>query len=601
MKSFTIAGRLIALIFVLAGCQKTDFDRTANGEGIEGVKFRIQSPASATSIVLNAATPALPIEISWTAAKPGIDKAITYKWIAVPRGGEIKEYKYELPSDNSGKATKLTITHQQLDQLLGSKGVAANTAADLTWSIEASNGETQIISQDVYFITIKRFGDGASPFILYGPVSSTSNMTINPVSSTDLVEFKWQRSVPAGSGPAVKYRLSFVEEKRDGNNNVLPPDFTKPVFTVLSDNNGLDSAVKLSGKQLNDSLNNHGFTDLSKVSKLQWIVTATSGAWSQPSTYTNTIYLLREIQFYIVGNFTGWNIDNPMAIIVDKKTDRYSKVFYAYVQLKAGDEFKFFKTRGDWGSGYGNTGGGANGEFTTTFNQGGNFSIAADGIYRLTLDTENGKAFIQQKQVGVVGNMQGWNAGAQINGVYLAPNKFLIIAPSNGTDPFKFHDGPEWNNSTPDKARWWGKGAVTGTLDTDGNGDNIVADANPFVRATWDGTNPQQVKYSLLPGTIFLIGDATAGGWNENSNDLPALTYQGNGLWKATNVPLTGDKQFKFLLKKGTWDYNYGGMADGVNPQAGGAIKEGGGNVGVTTTGNYTVELDEYKRTYKVY
>ncbi len=591
----------MVLMIIAAGCQKTDFDRNSTGEGIEGGKFRLQSPATSTSFVLNSATPAEKIQMSWTAAKPGVDKPITYKWIAVARGQEIKEYKYELPSDDGGKSTTLTVTYQQLDQLLSSKGIGAGATADLNWSVEASNGETQIISQDIFQILIKRFGDGASPFILYGPVNSTTTTTINPTSTTDMLHFSWQQSKPASGGPAVKYKVYFTEEKRDANNNLIPPDFSKPLFTVTSNNSGSDSALDISYKQFSDSLVKYNFTDLSKVVKLQWTVMASSGNWQQQSAYNNSLYILREVQFFIVGNITGWDINNPMPIIADKKPDRYSKVFYAYLKLKAGDEFKFFKTKGDWGSGYGAAGGGANGAYTTGYNQGGNFSITADGIYRLTIDVGNNMAYIQSKQVGVVGNMQGWTAGSPIQGVYLAANKFLIIAPSSGTDEFKFHDGTEWNNSTPDRARWWGKGSADGLLDDDGNGANLLANSTPYTRAIWDGTNTQQVKYTLLPGTMYLIGDATAGGWDNNSASLPALTYQGNGLWRATNVPLTGGKEFKFLLKKGSWDYNYGGTDNTTNPFAGSGIKEGGGNIQVATTGTYTVEIDEYKRTYKAY
>lgn len=591
----------MTLLLLVAGCQKVDYDRSSTGEGIEGGKFRIQSPATASSIFLNAAVPADKIEITWSAAKPGVDKPITYKWIAVPRGGAINEYKYELPADENGKATKLTITQQQLDTYLGTKGLAANTAVELSWSIEASNGETKIISQDLFFITLKRFGDGATPFMLYGPESSTTNKTMNPTSTTDMLSFKWQQSKPANSSAPVKYQVVFVEEQRDANNNLLPADFSKPIFSIASDNSGSDSALQLSAKRLSDSLSDNGFADMSKVSKLLWTVVASSGSWKQLSTYSNSLYILREVEFYIIGKMNDWNIDNPIPLISDLKPDRYGKVFYSYIHLVDTLVFKFFKTKGDWGSGYGIKSSNPDGSFATGYNEGADIKVTTPGIYRITIDVGNNKIWIQEKQVGLVGGMQGWNETSPMKGVYLQRNKFLFVAATSGTDEFKFHDGPAWNNSTPGLARWWGKGAADGILDIDGGGPNLLANFSPVIRAIWDGTNPQQQKYTLLPGTLFLIGDATAGGWNENSNDLPALTYQGNGLWKATGVPLAAGKQFKFLLKKGTWDYNYGATDDNTNPLAAGAIKDGGGNIQVPVAGSYTVELDEYKRTYKVY
>jgi hypothetical protein len=346
-------------------------------------------------------------------------------------------------------------------------------------------------------------------------------------------------------------------------------------------------------------LNAKGLTDLSQVAKLKWSVRATSGTFTLWSKYENIIYILRKVSLYVVGSFTGWDINNPMEIVVDKKADRYTKVFYAYVKLNAGDEFKFAKTKGDWGSAYGNTGG-SNGIYTTGFNQGGNFQIATSGIYRLTLDLTNAaspKAYVQQKQVGVVGNMQGWNAGSPIFGAYYGPNKFLIVAPTNGTDEFKLHDGTEWDNSTPDKSRWWGKGSANGLLDTDGNGANLVANTPQRSRVIWDGTDPQQLKYEISAATeMRIVGDgidvAGVNQWDPPTS--PQMTYVGSGKWQIT-VKLFGNKQFKFVSGNawGAFDYEDAG---------GGKIKYDGGDNFKTpaTGGTYTITLDEATGTYTI-
>ncbi len=46
-------------------------------------------------------------------------------------------------------------------------------------------------------------------------------------------------------------------------------------------------------------------------------------------------------------------------MVVDQKADRYGTVFYTYIKLADNAEFKFFKTKGDWSSGYGDNGAGA--------------------------------------------------------------------------------------------------------------------------------------------------------------------------------------------------------------------------------------------------
>lgn len=592
MRSIQIACRLIVFSLLLAACQKVDFDNNPTGEGIEVGTFRIQSPTSSSTITLNAATPSQPVVLSWTAAKPGVDKPVTYKWIAVQKGGDIKDYKFELPADNDGKATTLTITQEKLDLYLFSKGVPANGTVELSWTIQASNGETQANSQDLFLLTLKRFGNGASPFILYGPEPITTTLTVDPTSTSSKFNFKWQKSTAATGSPAVKYKVVFALEGGDLNN---------PLFWIESNNSGSDSSLQVTYKQLSDSLNDNGQTDLSLESKLIWGVQAISGNWTQLSSVSNAMNIMREVRFFVVGSINNWDINAPIQIIPDKAPGRYAKVFYAYMLLDDGAAFKFFQTPGDWGSGYGAKDG-SNGVYNTGFNQGDNINIADSGVYRITIDLEANKIYIQKRNPGTVGDFQGWDPPTYSPGVWLADNKFSSIVSGNGG--FKFHDGVEWNNSAPDKSRWWGqeKGGVAGVLDIDGNGDNITAAGAP-VRAIWDATNPQKPKYEVKPGAVFLIGDATAGGWDNNSPNLPSLVYQGNGKWKGTNIALEANKQWKFLLVKQSWDYNYGGTGGdaGSNPMAAGKIKSNGGNIGVSATGIYTVELDEINGTYKVY
>lgn len=590
---------MIVFGLLLAACQKVDFDNSVNGEGIETGSFRIQSPVSSSTIALNAATPAQPVVISWTSAKPGIDKPLTYKWIAVKKGEDIKNYTFELPADNDGKATTLTITQEKLDLYLFSKGVAARGAIDLLWTIQASNGDAQVVSQDIFSLTMKRFGDGATPFTLYGPEPIISTATVDPTSTADFFHFKWQKSVPVTGGPAVKYRVVFDLEEGD---------FSNPIFSIASDNNGSDSALKMTYKQLSDSLDDNGVDDYSKENRIKWAVQAISGDWVQLSSYTNAMNILRQVRFYLVGKINGmtpeqeWNINDPMQMIPDRASGRYSKVFYTYLKLKIGNEFKFFKIKGDWSSGYGPISG-SNGEYETGYQQGtGNFKITADGIYRVTIDLDANKVYIQNNQPGVIGEMQGWNENNILRGYAIEHNKFMILVNSTGAQKFKFNDGNNWDNSAPNKTRYYAKGAEDGLLDFDGSGPELIATGSPVSRIVWDGSDPQKLKYTIAAARMYMIGDATLGGWtNEESNaNLPELTYQGNGIWKATNVPLTGGKQFKFIFKKGSWDLNYGSTEPEPGPMIG-SCKEGGANIGVTTNGNYTVELDEYNRTYKVY
>jgi len=576
MKKFLMLAVLSVAIF--AGCQKADFDSTGTGEALG--TFTLNAPATNTTLVLNAATPTAKVEISWAASKPGVDATPLYKWVAALKAtGNLDAPILEIPSDNNGADAKLTLTQKQLDDALKAKGIADGAKADLIWSVRADNGSTQLLAGDIRNISITRMRDGATAFILLSPASATAASTLNPVSTADSVKFKWTKALPATGGPAITYRVAFSKD-----------NFTTTLFTIPASNSAKDTALSIAAKQFNDSLVKYGYSDLSQTVTLKWTVIATSGTWQQQADYINDIAFIREVNFYLVGSPNGWSIDNPLKMVVDQKADRYSTVFYTYIKLAANDEFKFFKTPGDWGSGYGDNGAGTTpGSYKTGYNVGGNFKVTTAGIYRLTIDTKNDLAYVQEKQVGVVGGMQGWTPSAPLYGAYLQRDKFLIIVPSSGTDEFKFHDrslGPDWTFGIGED-RWWG--GADGKLVQDGGDPNIKAAYTPYTRLIWDATNVQQMKYNIYQGKLRIVGGAPViGDWTP-ANALD-MDYQGNGVWKKT-VTFSGSTEFKFVSAEG-WDLNYG--ADGT-----GKIREGGDNI-TRAAGTYTITVDEYNRIYTI-
>jgi len=598
---------ILSVCFLLvAACKKADFnDNSVTGEGL--VDFSLQTPASGAKIGLNAATPAATVVFTWNAAKPGLITSPKYKVVmALRTGGDLTNPLVQFDADNSGAAAKLTLTYQQLDDALKAKSIADGATTELIWSVKADNGSKQVMAQNNFFLTVTRFKDGASPFYLLGPVPTTTPMEIDPTSTTDNIKFNWTRSKPAAGGPAVSYRVLFAERKTDANGAELPIDWaTQTLFSIASDNAGADSLLSVTYKRISDSVAAHGYTDLGTQVNLKWTVQATSGTWKQISEYKNNLFILRQVKFFIVGGVQdpAWDINNPLEMIADKRSDRYGKVFYTYVRMTAGTEFKFFKTKGDWGSGYGNNGASGAG-FTTGFNVGGNFTAPATGIYRLTIDVGANMAYMQQKQVGIVGNMQGWDPANPIYGGFIKRDQFLIIATSNGTDPFKFHDGPVWDNGTPDKARWWGD-AGSGNLNYDGGDPNIVADGTPRTRAIWNGTNPQQLKFEKSSAAqMRVVGDginqAGVNDWDPGTS--PQMTYAGNGKW-TISITLKAAKEIKFLAGNawGAFDYedNSGQSSTTGTPRA---IKWDGDKNFKTpaAAGTYTITLDEYAQTVTI-
>lgn len=98
-------------------------------------------------------------------------------------------------------------------------------------------------------------------------------------------------------------------------------------------------------------------------------------------------------------------------------------------------------------------------------------------------------------------------------------------------------------------------------------------------------------------GTLFLVGDATAGGW---SNPVPVPTQQftkiSNTVYEIT-VPLTAGGSFLFLPTNGDWGKKYAVVDASINGLGVGLnfafYTSGGANMpGPAVSGNYKIRVD---------
>ncbi len=581
---------LLAVVAIAFGCKKTEFDEIAKGEALGA--FSVAAPVDNTTWVLNSAMPNNKITFSWAAATPGVSTKPTYKFVAALKTGTLSSPLIELPSDNSGTSTTLTLTQKQLDDALKAKSIADGAKVDLIWGVEATNGNVKVLSSTPLNISITRMGDGVSNFLLYGPVSSNTAVVLNPNATTDFMNFKWQKSFPGVAANLVKYQLKFVA--KGGN-------FATPLFTYTSNNNGLDSAFRISYKDISDKLTAVGFTDQASPVALQWTVEATSGNFKKTADYVNDLVITREVKMFLVGGDTpiGWTAESALQMIPDASNPG---TFYIYVKLNAGNGgFKFLNQQqwpggslnsADWGMKPGSPGDAVVDNEVNIENYG------ASGVYRITFDQKNLKYYVQAEngRMGVVGSATpaGWDPPSVFpnQGLnFMGTNKFMGFVNLTAGQEWKFIDFNNWGNGSIAGARDYGKGATEGSLAV-GGGNLMVTGASGLRRIVWDGTDIKNLKYSVTDGTLFLVGNATAGGWDNSAGNaaLPAMTYSGNGKWTVTTTLVAGE--FKFIVTKGSWDFNFGGKD--------GKIAEGGDNLSVATGGSYTITLDEYNRTYTI-
>jgi starch-binding outer membrane protein SusE/F len=581
-------------LLALAGCRKYDLaGEQATGEGIG--EFALKTPLNNTNLVLNAGTPNAPLVIEWNAAKPGVKTLPSYRWIAALRSGSLDQPIIEIASDQNGTLPKLTLTQKALDDILKSRGIPDAAKVDLKWTVTADNGSTRVRATDSSNISVTRFGDGATPFQLLAPAPSLTPIAIDPGSTTQFLNFNWTKSNEVAGRPAIRYRVLFAERKVDASGNELPVDWSKPLFSMASNNGGVDTFARFNYNAINDSLSKYGFTSLSAPTELKWTVVATSGTWSQQADFINNISILREVRLFMAGSFQSsqgfgndWTPGTGPELIRDTRQGLANNMYYTYIYLPANTEFKITQGR-SWDVNYGDAGNG-----NISADNAANFKVAAAGVYRVSINRTTGKFHIMPGRMGFVGEAVtgvDWNPSAVFPTAemkYMGRNKFLGVYTFKAGG-WKMIDNDQWNNGSNavDETRSYGSGGPSGSS-LNVNGDNMPNITNPGTyRVIWDGSDVNNIKYRMFSG-LRVVGAFQ--GWNPAT--APAMTYEGNGVWKITIALTPGE--FKFVSAEG-WDFNYGGSG-GMS----GTISEGGGNINISTAGTYTITVDEYMQTYSI-
>jgi len=175
-------------------------------------------------------------------------------------------------------------------------------------------------------------------------------------------------------------------------------------------------------------------------------------------------------------------------------------------------------------------------------------------------------------QFWIVGSYNGWDnsdnasyiistesSEGQAEGyVYLTSGEIKLVTDHSWDDAHTFGDD--------------GSGALTNP------GNNITVDADGYylIRA-----NLSDMTYSLTQTVWGVIGDATAGGWDSQTN----MTYNSASQTFQLVTNLSSGGAFKF---RGTsdWSVNYGSDA------ADGTLQMGGANIPVDLTSDYVIELN---------
>lgn len=196
--------------------------------------------------------------------------------------------------------------------------------------------------------------------------------------------------------------------------------------------------------------------------------------------------------------------------------------------------------------------------------------ILLSGPYLMTIDMEkmtyNFSLVIDQ--LYTPGNSNGWSQAASqmlTTADYLNYSGFVHL-----DGEFKFTSALDWGGIN------YGSNGTDGELTDDGGAGNLNISPNGLYYCT---VNISEMTYSALPcTTIGIIGDATPGGWDSDTDLTPSADFL---TWTAT-VAL-GEGGFKFRFND-DWALSLGGSTENLTTD--------GGNIDSPGKGTYQVTLD---------
>jgi 2',3'-cyclic-nucleotide 2'-phosphodiesterase (5'-nucleotidase family) len=113
--------------------------------------FNLSNPINNARLVVTPNSTS-PIIINWTAAA----NAVTYKWKGATLTGNFTNPLLNLASDNAGADAKLTLTHNALDAVLASNGIAKGDSIKLQWTVYAFETTDSLKANETFNITLVR-------------------------------------------------------------------------------------------------------------------------------------------------------------------------------------------------------------------------------------------------------------------------------------------------------------------------------------------------------------------------------------------------------------------------------------------------------------
>lgn len=532
---------------------------------------------------------------------------LTLNWTSPEYATDSNTYKYVLELDSSGRnftnpntvvktgARTASFTGKEINNMLLNYGFALGVPVDLDFRITSSYANNnQQLRSNIVKVRVTPYNDPPVLTTQNTTVSGSLNEANNPSN-----RFSWTRAFNGYNG-TITYTIQYDSAGKN---------FSSP--QVLPGGGAGVLQQQLSVGEMNDVALNEGVAG-GTTGRIEFRVRAVTaqGAVSFSNVVSVTINTyIPLLRFYLPGSYqaeTGqgnnWDPGTAPELIRDLRPGALNKLYYTYIYLPAGAEFKVTQGR-SWDVNYGGSGG-------ALAQNGPNFRVDNAGWYRISIDRTSLQYDIREGRMGFVGGAfaHGWNPPDVFPNHAMglaATNLFVGLIDFTNTGEWKLIDNNSWNNGDINvfNTRSYGANGGSGsTMEINGGNFPGVSDAGRY-RVIWDGRNRDNIRYEISPAAqMRVVGDGIQGvpAWNPGAS--PQMTYLGNGRWSIT-LNLVGGKDIKFLAGDawGAFDYE---DASGGSTAVGVARKirwEGGDNFKTpATSGVYTIILDEKAQTVTI-
>ncbi len=536
-----------------------------------------------------------------------LSTVLSFFWTSPNYATDTANIKYILEMDSTGRnfSKKITrevigsktinFTGRELNTILLNYGFALGTPYNMDVRVISSyKNNNERLTSNVIKVAITPYTD---PAVL---TATASNVTLDLANAAvNVITYNWTQSF-AGYAGNINYILQFDSA---GKNFVAPQEIPigNKIYTKTLTQGELNETGLTSGIPGGNS---------GKVEYRIKAITA-QGAIAYSNVYNVTMKTYVPIlRFYMpggyqaaTGNGNDWDPATAPELIRDLRSSVLNKMYYIYMYLPAGAEFKFTQGRA-WDINLGGTGG-------VLSSGGANLTVPTAGYYRITINRVTLQYDIREGRMGFVGGATGanWNPpsvfptyamGQPANNLFVGLTDFT-------TGGWKLIDNNAWNDgsNTVSETRSYGTGSGSGsTMEVNGANFADITTAGRY-RVIWDGRDVNNIKYEMSPATeMRLVGDGInqvgVNDWDPPTS--PQMTYGGNGVWTIT-IALKAGKDIKFLAGNawGAFDYedNSGGSAAVGTARK---IKWEGGNNFKTpaVAGTYTITLNENAQTVTI-